>query len=56
MELYCCDEDCQSQFSETAKAVSPIGNRVRKVSYKYTGSDPDPLFDTGGDNPSCLTI
>jgi len=28
------------------------GNRVRKVRYKYTGTDPDPVFVTEGSNPS----
>ena len=28
------------------------GIRVRKVRYKYTGSDPDPVFVTEGSNPS----
>jgi RHS repeat-associated protein len=27
------------------------GNRTRKVSYKYTGSSPDPEFDLSGDTP-----
>ncbi len=31
------------------------GNRVRKFRYKYTGTDPDPVFVTEGSNPSCLT-
>lgn len=33
-------------------AYDEAGNRNRKITYKYNGSEPDPVFDDNGDNPS----
>jgi RHS repeat-associated protein len=40
----------------TVYKYDEAGNRVRKSIYKYTGSEPDPVYDNGGDNPLWETV
>jgi RHS repeat-associated protein len=40
----------------TVYKYDEAGNRVRKSIYKYTGSQPDPIYEDGGDNPSWQSV
>jgi RHS repeat-associated protein len=40
----------------TVYKYDEAGNRVRKSIYKYTGSQPDPVYEDGGDNPQWQTV
>jgi RHS repeat-associated protein len=40
----------------TVYKYDETGNRVRKSTYKYTGSSPEPIYNDGGDNPSWETV